>query len=366
MEQVDVAIVGSGVIGLAVAARLADEKRSLVVLERHRRYGVETSSRNSEVVHAGIYYPAGSLKSRLCHEGRRALYALAAKRPELFIRKTGKLIVAVDDEETARLEAIRERALASGAEGVELIDGARARRKVPALKAAAALWCPESGILDSEDLMAYYHARAEENGAMFLFGNALTAVERVSGGYALAFGESGERLLARTVVNAAGLHADAVARLAGFDVDAAGYRLHWCKGLYFRPRGDFRLPHLVYPVPAKHGLGIHLTMDREGRVRLGPDTEFVDAIDYEVPAERAAAFRDAAARYWSGPEINDLIPDTAGIRPKLSGPQDGFRDFVIEEETAKGFPGWINCIGIESPGLTASPAVADHVAGFLE
>ncbi|OIO09465.1 MAG: hypothetical protein AUJ52_06470 [Elusimicrobia bacterium CG1_02_63_36] len=366
MERADVAVVGSGVVGLAVAARLSKPERTVVVLERHRRYGVETSSRNSEVIHAGIYYPPGSLKSRLCHEGRRALYALREKHPELFIKKTGKFIVAVDAEETARLEQIRARAAESGAEGIALIDGARARREIPQLKAVAALWCPESGILDSEDLMAYYHARAEENGAMFLFSNALTAVERVKDGYILAFGENDERVLARSVVNAAGLHADKVAEMAGFDADASGYRLFWCKGHYFRVRGEIRIPRLVYPVPVRHGLGIHLTMDREGRVRLGPDTQFVDAIDYEVPGERAAAFREAVSRYWSGPEISDLLPDTAGIRPKLSGPEGGFRDFVVEEESAKGFPGWVNCIGIESPGLTASWAVAERVAGFLE
>ena len=366
MENVDVAIIGSGVVGLAIAARLARKDRTLVILERHRRYGVETSSRNSEVIHAGIYYPADSLKSRLCHEGRRSLYALAEKHPSIFVRKTGKLIVASDVEEAERLDSIRERALASGAEGVTLLNEAETKKRVSALKAVAALWCPESGIVDSEDLMGYYHAQAEENDAMFLFNNSVSSVERDSSGYILSFGENNERLHARTVINAGGLHADKLAAMVGMDVDALGYRIHWCKGLYFRIRGELSLPHLVYPVPAKHGLGIHLTMDREGRVRLGPDTEFVDSIDYEVPSERAAAFKDAVARYWSGPEIENLIPDTSGIRPKLTGPEGGFRDFVIKEEKENGFPNWINCIGIESPGLTASSAIAERVAGFIE
>jgi L-2-hydroxyglutarate oxidase LhgO len=365
MEKVDIAIVGSGVVGLAVAARLADSGRTVVVLEKHRRHGVETSSRNSEVVHAGIYYPADSLKSRLCHQGRRALYRIAAERSDLFARKTGKLIVATNDEEEARLESIRRTALDSGAEGVRLVSGDEARKRVPGLQALAALWCPESGIIDSEELMGYYLARAEENGAIFLFGSEVSSVERETGGYALTFGEAGERLLAKTVVNAAGLYADRLAATAGFDVDALGYKLHWCKGHYFRVRSELRLPHLVYPVPVKHGLGIHMTMDREGRVRLGPDTEFVDDLDYEIPAERADAFRASVRRYWPGPEIDDLTPDTAGIRPKLSGPGDGFRDFVIREESDRGFPGWINCIGIESPGLTASPAIAERVSGFI-
>lgn len=366
MEKVDIAVVGSGVVGLAVAARLAAPERSVVVLERHRRYGVETSSRNSEVVHAGIYYPPGSLKSRLCHEGRRSLYALGKATPSVFVKKTGKLIVAVDDAEARRLEAIRESALDAGAEGLTLLDGEQARRRIPQLAVRAALWCPESGIIDSEDLMAYYHAKAEAGGAMFLFGGAVAAVAVVGGGYELTFGINNERLTARVVVNAAGLEADKLAAMAGFPVDALGYRIRPCKGVYFRVRGECRLPHLVYPLPAEHGLGIHLTMDREGRVRLGPDTQFVDTTDYEIPAERAESFRAAAARYWSGAEINELTPDTAGIRPKLAGPGEGFRDFVVAEESANGFPGWINCLGIESPGLTASPAIAERVAGFIE
>ncbi|PCI36833.1 MAG: FAD-dependent oxidoreductase [Elusimicrobia bacterium] len=366
MEKVDVAIIGSGVIGLAIAARIARKNRTVVVLESHRRYGVETSSRNSEVIHAGIYYPAGSLKSRLCHEGRRSLYALAEKTSSLFVRKTGKLIVATNDEEAQRLTAIREGALASGAEGIMLLSGDQARQRIPALKTVAALWCPESGIVDSEDYMRYFHTEAEEKGAMFLFGNKVSSVEQTSSGYNLSFGEKNERLHARIVINAAGLHGDKIAEMAGFDIEAAGYRIHWCKGLYYRVRGELSLPHLVYPVPTQYGLGIHLTMDREGRVRLGPDTEFVDRIDYEVPAERASVFRDVVARYWSGSEIEDLTPDTAGIRPKLSGPDGDFRDFVIEEESAKGFSGWVNCLGIESPGLTASSAISERVAGFVE
>ncbi len=366
MEKVDTAIIGSGVVGLAIAARLAKEDRTVVILERHPRYGVETSSRNSEVVHAGIYYPASSLKSKLCHEGRRSLYALAENTPSLFVRKTGKLIVATNVPDAERLASIRETALASGAEGVTLIDGEQARKRVPALKAVAALWCPESGIVDSEDLMGYFHAKAEAGGAMFLFGNGVSAVKRASEGYILTFGDSNEKLQARTVVNAAGLHGDTIAQMAGFDIDKEQYRIHWCKGLYYRVRREMDLPHLIYPVPVKHGLGIHLTLDRRGGVRLGPDTEFVDSINYEVPEERAAVFQEAVARYWSGSEIEDLIPDTAGIRPKLSGPEGGFRDFVIEEESSKGFPGWINCLGIESPGLTASPAIAERVAGFIE
>ncbi|MCP4619898.1 MAG: FAD-dependent oxidoreductase, partial [Bradyrhizobium sp.] len=299
MEKVDIAIVGAGVLGLAAAARLSRVGRSVVVLEKAPRYGTEISSRNSEVIHAGIYYPPKSLKSRLCHEGRRRLYELAEKH-NIFARRTGKFIVAADAEEAERLEGIRSNAAASGAEGLELVDGATVRRKIPGIKAKSALWCPESGIIDSEELMGHFFRRAEDGGAVFLFQNAVHSIARRSGGYVVAFGEDGEKLHARWLINAAGLHADKIARLAGVDIKKAGYRLFWCKGRYFRYNKEFKLPHLVYPVPAKHGLGVHLTPDRQGRVRLGPDTEFTDKIDYDVPAGLAKKFAAAARRFWPG------------------------------------------------------------------
>lgn len=364
MEEVDGVIVGAGVIGLACAARLAAGHRSLVVLERHPRWGMETSSRNSEVVHAGLYYPPGSLKNRLCHEGRRALYMLA-DQAGIFAKKTGKLVIAVDPPEAARLEALAAKARAAGAEGIELLSGAEARRRVPGLKVEAALWSPETGIVDSEGLMDHYHAAAEAAGAMFLFGAPLAAAERKSGAWELRLA-SGEGVRARWVVNAAGLSGDTVAALTGLDVDAAGYRLHWCKGDYFRMKRPPSLPHLVYPLPVSHGLGIHLTMEREGGVRLGPDAAFVDSLDYAVDPAKAAAFAAAVSRYWPGVTADDLLPDQAGIRPKLSGPEEAWRDFVVQEESARGLPGWVNLIGIESPGLTAAPAIAELTASFLE
>jgi len=363
-EKVDVAIVGAGVVGLAAAARLAGQGRTVVVLEKNTRYGTETSSRNSEVLHAGIYYPPDSLKCRLCHEGRKRIYRLS-EEAGIFTAKLGKLIVAVDAAELGRLDAIRRNAEAGGAEGLMLIDGTEAARRVPGLKAEAALWCPETGIVDSEELMRHLHARAQDADAFFLFGSPLLGVERLGGGYRLRFGPNGETLETSRVVNAAGLHCDTVAAMAGIDVDEAGYRLHWCRGLYFRYRGEARLPHLVYPVPAEHGLGIHMTPDREGRIRFGPDTCFVDSLDYEIDMARREAFHGSVTRYWPVPSLEDLVPDTAGIRPKLSGPEGGFRDFVVREESDRGLPGWVNLMGIESPGLTAAPAIAEETAALL-
>ncbi|MFH2204235.1 MAG: NAD(P)/FAD-dependent oxidoreductase [Elusimicrobiota bacterium] len=365
MEKVDICIIGAGVLGLAAAARLARGGRSVVVLEKAPRYGTETSSRNSEVIHAGIYYPPDSLKSRLCHEGRRRLYRLAADTG-IFAQRTGKFIVATDEEETGRLEGIRDNAAVSGAENLELVTGAAVRKKIPKIKVKAALWCPDSGIIDSEELMGHFFRRAEDGGAVFLFQNAVHGIDRRAGGYAVTFGENNEKLHARWLINAAGLYADKIAQLAGVDIRAAGYRLFWCKGRYFRYNKEFKLPHLIYPVPSKHGLGVHLTPDRRGRVRLGPDTEFTDEIDYDVPAELAGKFAAAARRFWPGLREQDISPDTAGIRPKLTGPEGGFRDFVIQEESGRGLEGLINLIGVESPGLTASPAVAERVAAMIE
>jgi L-2-hydroxyglutarate oxidase LhgO len=365
LERVDLAVVGAGAVGLAVAARLASPERTVVVLEEHRRYGVETSSRNSEVIHSGLYYPAGSLKSRLCHEGRRRLYALSGEGA-FFARRTGKLVVAVDDAETGRLEALRRGAESAGASGLEMLGGGEARSRAPGLRVSSALWCPETGILDSEELMSFLHRKAESLGAIFLFGSPLLRVSPRGDGYELAFGPSNETLLARAVVNSAGLRSDRVAGMAGIDVEEAGYRLRWCKGSYFRLRRDLPLKHLIYPLPESHGLGVHLTLDRRGGVRLGPDAEFTESLDYGVDPARAQAFAEAASRYFPGLEASDLLPDTAGIRPRLKRRgEGGFADFVIAEESGRGLPNWVNLIGIESPGLTACLAIADRAAELL-
>lgn len=365
MEEVDVAVVGAGIVGLACAARLARSRESVLVLESHPRYGMETSSRNSEVVHAGIYYPVGSLKSRLCHRGRGLLYSLAAEAG-FFAKKTGKLIAATDDQERTALEKLADNARNAGAEGLALIDGKEATRRAPGLKAVAALWSPESGIVEADGFLEHLYHRSLDAGVIFLFNSPLSSVEKRDGGYALTFGAAAEKVLARKVINAAGLYCDRVAALAGIDPDKAGYRLHWCKGSYFRVRKEISLAHLIYPMPAKHGLGVHITIDRAGRIRLGPDTEFVDRIDYAVDAGKAKAFHAAVSRYFEGISLEDVVPDTSGIRPKLTGPEGGFRDFVVAEEGSKGLPGWVNLIGIESPGLTASLAIAERVEELIE
>ena len=364
MENVDIAIVGAGVVGLAVAARVSRENRTVVVLESHPRYGVETSSRNSEVVHGGLYYPPESLKARLCIEGRERIYALA-QEAGIYTRRCGKFVVAEDASRVRELEAVFQRATASGAEGLRMLEGREACRQVPGIRAFAALWSPNTGIVDTEDFMRHLYAKASDRGAVFLFKNPLLRAEASRNGHALFFGSQGESLKARVVVNAAGLFSDKVAAMAGVDPEAAGYRLHWCKGSYFRCRKRLQADRLIYPAPSKYGLGIHMTIDRRGGVRFGPDTEFVDALNYDVDPALAGKFHAAIRSYWPSVEFEDLFPDTSGIRPKLSGPEGGFRDFVIAEESARGLPGWINLVGIDSPGLTSSLAIAEEVAKLM-
>ena len=367
--DVDVVVVGAGVVGLACAAELARAGRTVVVLERNARVGEETTSRNSEVVHAGIYYPEGSLKAELCVRGREALYARCDARG-IPHRRVGKLIVATEPADLERLESLRERAAANGVAGLAMLDAAGVREREPAVRAIAALHSPVTGIVDAMAFTLSFAAEAEEHGAQVALRTEVSAVERVAGGWrveARSAGGESQAVSAAAVVNAAGLAADRVAAGAGFDIDACGYRLHPCKGDYFSvaPGAALRLAHLIYPVPAGPGLGVHATLDLAGRVRFGPDAEYVPVPRYDVDPAKGPAFAQLVRRYLPGLQDDWLAPDYAGVRPRLAAPGETFRDFVVEEESARGFPGFVNCIGIESPGLTAAPAIAERVATLL-
>jgi L-2-hydroxyglutarate oxidase LhgO len=368
-RDTDVVVVGGGVIGLASAAALAGAGREVVLIERHARTAQETTSRNSEVIHAGLHYPEGSLKARLCVAGREALYERCAQRG-IPHRKLGKLIVASDAAEAEMLEAIRERGRANGVLGLEILDASRLRALEPALRGVAALLSPETGIVDALALALSYAAEAESHGAAIVLGTEVLAIERGDRGYRVtAQGADGERsaITCGAVVNAAGLAADALAARSGFDVDACGYRIHPCKGDYFAlaPAAPLRLSRLVYPVPAGPGLGIHATLDLAGRIRFGPDSEYVDRVGYDVDPAKAAHFAARVQRYLPDLRSEWLSPDYAGVRPKLAGPGEPFRDFVVAEESAAGWPAFVNCIGIESPGLTAAGAIAERVVELL-
>jgi L-2-hydroxyglutarate oxidase LhgO len=368
--EFDVTIIGAGVVGLAVAERLARPGREVCVLERHAAFGQETSSRNSEVVHSGIYDPADSLKTRLCVRGREILYALCRERSIPHARR-GKLVVAAGPGERPDLEALLANGRRNGVEDLVLLDRVELARLEPNLRGEAALLSPSTGIVDSHALMRHFEGTARGRGVSFLYNAEAVGLEPGGGGFTVRIreGDGSSSFRSRVVVNAAGLQADRVAALAGIDPDRAGLRIHPCKGEYFRlrRRAATAVERLVYPVPRLEsgGLGVHITVDLQGCLKLGPNAFYVPAPDYEVDAGHRAFFYESARAYLPRVVPEDIEPDMAGVRPKLRGPGDGFRDFVIRREDGRGLPGLVNLAGIESPGLTAAPAIAEMVAGLV-
>ncbi len=356
MEQIDTVVIGAGVIGLAVARELARAGREVVVLEAEGAIGTGISSRNSEVIHAGIYYPAGSLMARMCVQGRRALYRFCAEHGVAH-QACGKLIVATNDGEQAQLDAIRARAEGNGVEDLRVLSAAEARAMEPALFCTGALLSPRTGIIDSHGLMLALRGDAEQSGAMIAFHAPVLGGALGEGGVELAVGgEAPMRLRARLVVNATGLFAPSLARrFVGLD-EAALPQGFFAKGSYFSLGGRAPFSRLIYPVPVPGGLGVHLTLDLAGAARFGPDVEWIEAPNYDVDPARAAGFYGAIRRYWPGLPDDALVPAYAGVRPKISAQGAPARDFAIHA-----VPGMISLFGIESPGLTSSLALAEHV-----
>lgn len=366
MEETAVVIVGAGVVGLAVTAELARRlaPETVVMMERHDSFGRETSSRNSEVIHAGIYYPRGSLRARLCVTGNPRLYSFC-RDAGVPCQRTGKLIVAPEEEDVAELETLQKRGRANGVTNLKLLDREALRRMEPHVKAAAALFSPSTGVVDTHRLMAALERRAAAAGALTLYRHEVCSAEPVSDGYRLAYCDPGgtRRLVfTRVVVNCAGLTADRMAAACGIDTREAGYVLHPCKGEYFRipPAAAARLSHLIYPPPYAdlRGLGIHVTRALDGSVRLGPNAFYVDTLDYTVDPAHGDEFFEGVRSFLPFLQRDDLQPDTSGIRPKLQAPGTPARDFIIQRETERGHPRLISLIGIESPGLTSCCSIA--------
>jgi L-2-hydroxyglutarate oxidase LhgO len=362
MDRIGCVVVGAGVVGLAVARALARAGREVVVLEQERLIGSHTSARNSEVIHAGIYYPKGSAKARLCVRGREMLYAYCEAHGVPH-RRVGKIVVATSPEQEGALAAIAVAAAANGVDDLRPLSGAALRAMEPALRGTAGLLSPSTGIVDSHALMLACRGEIEDAGGAVALATRFLAAHREGDGFVVEAESGGERVTlgCELLVNAGGLFAGAVAKsIEGLEAPFAR-PVFCCKGTYFGVAGRVPFGHLIYPVPERDGLGTHLTLDLAGRGRFGPDTEWVAGIDYSLDPRRGEGFYAAIRRYWPGLPDGALAPDYAGIRPKLFPAGGPATDFVIEGEAAHGLPGLVNLFGIESPGLTASLAIAEEV-----
>ncbi len=364
MERADTVVIGAGVVGLAIARRLTQAGQDVILLEAAAAIGSETSSRNSEVIHAGIYYPQNSLKAELCVRGKQMLYAYCESHGVAH-RRVGKIIVAARSEEIGALEALKAKAARNGVMDLEWLDAEQVRALEPELAVEGALLSPSTGIIDSHGLMLALQGEAEDGGAMIAFRTPLQGGRVVADGIELRTGGNEPmELTCRRLVNAAGLQAQEIAEaIEGFPTDVIPAR-RLVKGNYYMLAGASPFRRLVYPIPEPGGLGVHATIDLAGQCRFGPDVEPVEDLDYDVDPGRAARFYAAVRRYWPGLADGALLPGYAGIRPKIVT-QEGDADFVIQGAARHGIPGMVNLFGIESPGLTSALAIAERVEEVL-
>ena len=365
MESLDCVVIGAGVVGLAVARALAEAGREVVILDKAEAIGTETSSRNSEVIHAGIYYPTGSRKALLCVEGKHRLYAYCRERGVPFL-DCGKLIVATDIDQVPKLKALQAKAAENGVPDLVMMDAGEVARLEPAVRCAAALFSPSTGVIDSHAFMLALQGDAEAAGAMIAFHTPVLRGRVQADGIVLETGgDEPMTIRCRAVVNSAGLHAPGVAAsIAGVPSQSVPPQLY-AKGNYFSLLGRQPFGRLIYPIPDRHGLGVHVTIDLGRQARFGPDVEWIDHIDYDVDPRRCEGFYAAVRTYW--PDLPDgaLAPAYSGIRPKISGPDQPAADYRIDGPEVHGVPGLVNLFGIESPGLTAALAIADRVRDLV-
>ncbi len=366
MDEIKITIIGAGIIGLTIAAELSKKYTDIFVVEKNDDFGQETSSRNSEIIHAGIYYPRNSLKFKLCREGLNYLYEICEKA-SIPYKRLGKIIIATENSELESLEKLFNRAISNGLSELKLFDGDEIQKIEPNTNAIAGICSPLTGIVDSHALMKHFATVAKTAGVEIVYQSEVDFLTRENKKFVVGLEQDQYRFISEIVINCAGLFSDRIAALIGLDVDKLGYRIHYCKGDYFSYAKPSPVSMLVYPLPSEYcvGLGIHATLDLGSRLRFGPDDEYVKEIDYKVNPDKAEIFYNAAQKIIPNLDREAIVPDMAGIRPKIQGPGDSFRDFVIKNESEPGLDGFINLIGIESPGLTACVAIAKMVSEMV-
>jgi L-2-hydroxyglutarate oxidase LhgO len=367
----EITIIGAGVVGLAISEMVSEEYKNVFVIEKHSTFGQETSSRNSEVIHAGIYYTKDSLKARLCVEGKRLLYDYCTKFDVPF-NNCGKLIIATSDKEIAEIEGIRQIAINNGVTDLQLLNRKEIAELEPNIFAVKALFSPSTGIIDTHSLMKQFETNTINNGAQIVYGSEVKGIRKIPGGYEITLLDSDKKdysFTSQIVINSAGLPSDKVSEMIG--IEDKDLKIIFCKGEYFKVNAakSKLIKRLIYPVPhpSMEGIGIHVTIDMGGGVKLGPDVEYLDTnvYDYKLSPEKQKAFYISAKKFLPFLEINDLSPEMAGIRPKIQKPGEPPMDYYIMEETKRGYPGFINLIGMESPALTSSIAIAKYVGGLI-
>jgi len=371
LMDAEITIIGAGVVGLAIAEKVSKDHSNVFLIEKHPSFGQETSSRNSEVIHAGIYYTRDSLKAKLCIEGKRLLYDYC-KEYNVPYNNCGKLIVATSEEEISVIEGIRQTAIGNGVDDIVVLNKDQIAELEPNIFALKALFSPSTGIVDSHSLMKRYETNTINNGGQIVYGSEVTGIKRIKDGYEIILLDTDKKEFIFTteiVINSAGLTSDKVSEMVGIEDD--NLKILFCKGEYFRinPPKNKLINRLVYPVPHHNmeGIGIHVTIDMGGGVKLGPDVKYLESniYDYKLTATKQEAFYKSAKKFLPFLEFDDIAPEMAGIRPKIQKPGDPLRDFYIMEENKRGYPGFINLIGMESPGLTSSIAIANYVKKLI-
>jgi L-2-hydroxyglutarate oxidase LhgO len=368
----EITIIGAGVIGLAIAEQVSGEHKNVFLIEKHLSFGQETSSRNSEVIHAGIYYTRNSLKAKLCVEGKWLLYDYC-KKYEVPYRNCGKLIVATSEKEIDVIEGIRQTAIRNGVNDILMFGKEQIAELEPNILAVKAIYSPSTGIVDSHALMKQYETNAINNGCQIVYGSEVTGIKQIQNGYKIELLDADKEKYSFTtgiIINSGGLTSDKIFEMTGIKDD--NLKILFCKGEYFRinPPKNKLINRLVYPVPHQNmeGIGIHVTVDMGGGVKLGPDVKYLESnvYDYKLTASKQEAFFKSAKKFLPFLEFDDIAPEMAGIRPKIQKPGEPLRDFYIMEETGRGYPGFINLIGMESPGLTSSIAIAKYVDKLID